>query len=242
MVGKHHLKQWILLFFYLLLFGVPLLNANANTNNDFGVWGATLIQGRFSKKSKTGLDRWLWWAEAQGRLFQSGTRLGQTILRPAIGYKLSKDVSVWLGYGWIYTSPVGKDATNEHRIWQQVIWSHAFSWGKLISRTRLEQRFLVEGRDAGWRFRQFIKYASPTFWRRFYLSIWDEVFININGTDWGAKQGLGQNRIFVGLGVFFDPKLQHRFELGYLNQLIYREKGDLPINHLVSVNFFLRFL
>lgn len=158
-----------------------------------------------------------------------------------MGYKLSDQLSVWLGYAWVRTQAEGKDHTDEHRIWQQLSWNKGYSWGKIATRTRLEQRFLNIGDDTGWRFRQFLKYTHPLFTERVYLSLWDEVFVNFNNTDWGANSGFGQNRMFAGFGVFIDPQKHYRFELGYLNQFASLQNRDDLMNHLISGSLFIRY-
>ncbi len=215
-------------------------NTFANLNEDFSVWGAIQAQGSFLD-IETKQNRWLWWLEGQGRFSNDASRLGQSIIRPGIGYQLSENISIWSGYAWIFSSPTGKEETNEHRIWQQLSWKHKYSWGKTSTRTRLEQRFLNNGNDVGWRYRQLIKYTHPISSTRYYLSIWDEVFININTTDWGANSGFGQNRFFAGVGIFIDPDRQHRLEIGYLNQFIHRNKNTDQMNHIISISLALSF-
>ncbi len=224
----------------ILLSGLPWSNASADANNDFGVWGAVQAQGSIASP-ESNKNKWLWWMEGQGHLFNDASRLGQSIIRPGIGYQLSDNVSIWTGYAWVYSSPLGRDETDEHRIWQQLSWGDTYSWGSLATRTRLEQRFLSSGDDVGWRYRQLLKYTYPIFSDRVYLSVWDEIFININSTDWGANNGFGQNRVFAGIGAFIDPKRQYRFELGYLNQFVYLEKSTDQMGHIISASMSMRF-
>ena len=224
---------WILAIF-------PGMNALADNVDDFGVWGAVQGQGSFTH-SDSEVSKWQWWMEGQARWFDNASGLGQSIIRPGVGYKLSDQVSIWLGYAWVRTSPSEKKHTDEHRVWQQLSWSNAYSWGSLSTRTRLEQRFLNNGDDTGWRFRQFLKYTHPLVTERVYLSLWDEVFVNFNNTDWGASSGFGQNRMFAGFGVFIDSKKHYRFELGYLNQFVsLHDQNDL-MNHLISGSLFIRY-
>ncbi len=238
---NNNFSKFILALACFLLAGLawaPI--ASADTDNDFGAWGAVQAQGSFVN-SELEQNRWLWWMEGQVRLFNDASRFGQSIIRPGVGYKLSDHISIWSGYAWIYTSPLGKDDIDEHRIWQQLSWGDAYSWGNLATRTRLEQRFVSSGNDTGWRFRQLLKYTHPIISNRVYLSVWDEVFVNINNTDWGANSGFGQNRAFAGIGIFIDPKHQYRFEFGYLNQFINREKSTNQMNHVISASLFIRY-
>jgi len=215
-------------------------NAIADSVDDFGIWGAIQGQGSFTHASPEA-SKWQWWMEGQARWFNDASKLGQSIIRPGVGYKLSDQVSVWLGYAWVRTSPSGQNHTDEHRIWQQLSWNKAYSWGGVSTRTRLEQRFLNTGNDTGWRFRQFLKYTHPLFTERVYLSLWDEIFVNFNNTDWGANSGFGQNRAFAGFGVFIDSEKHYRFELGYLNQFVSLENQDDLMNHLISASLFIRY-
>lgn len=179
--------------------------------------------------------------EGQVRYFNDAKRFGQSIVRPGIGYRIAENTIVWLGYAWVHDRPQGRSATDENRIWQQLSWKKPFSWGNVFTRTRTEQRFLSSGVDVGWRFRQFVKYTHPLGFDPLYLSVWDEVFVNINSTDWGARSGFDQNRGFMGIGVFVDPEKHFRIELGYLNQLINRRSGNDRMNHILSSNLFIRF-
>ena len=69
---------------------------------------------------------------------------------------------------------------------------------------------------------------------------WDEIFFHLNNTDWGARTGYNQNRVFVGIGR--EPRLtgRRRTEIGYLYQQInVPEDGADLSNHILSVNIFL---
>jgi hypothetical protein len=45
--------------------------------------------------------------------------------------------------------PFTKKPFDEHRIWQQLLWSDKFADITLTSRSRLEQRFIPTGSDVG---------------------------------------------------------------------------------------------
>ncbi len=112
---------------------------------------------------------------------------------------------------------------------------------RLQSRTHLEQRFLDTGSDTGWRFRQFVKLSRYLPNRtRMSLEIYDEMFLDLNGTDWGQRSGFSQNRLFIGLGVRLDERRRSRIEVGYLNQFLNRSRQD-RINQILSVNLFASF-
>ena len=70
---------------------------------------------------------------------------------------------------------------------------------------------------------------------------WDELFFNLNNTDWGADSGFAQNRFFGGVGWKFDTKGRIKAEAGYLNQFIDKMSGDDTMNHIFFVTLFLNF-
>lgn len=67
---------------------------------------------------------------------------------------------------------------------------------------------------------------------------WDEMFVHLNTTDWGAMQGFDQNRGFAGIGYRWQSHILT--EIGYLNQYINAVNTD-RMNHILSLNLFLDF-
>ena len=82
------------------------------------------------------------------------------------------------------------DRTDEHRIWEQATLTYRSNpdLGFLLqSRTRVEQRFSEAGSDIGHRVRQFVRFNwQPLQEFPLGLAMWDELFVGINRTDWGA--------------------------------------------------------
>lgn len=233
----------IIAFVGLLAFFLSTTSARAEAKEDEGLWLMLAAKGDLASISEE-LRDFRWWLDLQPRFFDRNEGLGQALVRPGIGHALSESVAGWLGYAWILTERNRGGHTQEHRIWQQLTWSPRMTGFDLSSRTRLEQRFLDSGDDAGWRFRQFLKTKVPvTAGSRLFLSIYDEVFVDLNGTDWGQRKGFAQNRFFLGLGwkigseeVQGTPSL----EVGYLNQFVDRRRVD-RMNHILSINLFLTF-
>ncbi|HMO14864.1 MAG TPA: DUF2490 domain-containing protein [Pirellulaceae bacterium] len=205
------------------------------TTNDAALWLAVFAQDNLGGEE----SRWKWWFDGHLRYLDDVGGLNQHIVRPGIGKKISDDLVFWGGYAWIHTSPITGDEFDEHRIWQQFTWSHKFDSTTILLRPRLEQRFVETGSDLGWRFRQLVRIQQPIHGHpRLSMIAWDEFFFHLNDTDWGARSGFDQNRVFLGLGVKQKPESRLRTEIGYLNQYI-----DLPTNadrsnHTLSINFF----
>lgn len=207
----------------------------AQTVQDSGTWLALFARGDVSRTDDCRLK---WWFDGHARFFEDSDGFGQSILRPGVGYALSDAATLWAGYGWIRTAPPASPAFDEHRVWQQITWSKDFDPARVGLRSRLEQRFLEIGSDTGWRFRQLVSWRRPLDRSRFTLVAWDEVFIHLNDTDWGATGGFDQNRLFLGFGFSCDPANPNRVEVGYMNQYVERDApGDLS-NHLVAINFY----
>lgn len=211
-------------------------SAQAQVVEDSGTWLALFANGDIESPHS---DRLQWWFDGHARFFDDSDGFGQSIIRPGIGYRFGESATIWAGYGWIRTSPGSALDFDEHRVWQQITGSEQIGHTSLGYRSRLEQRFLETGSDTGWRFRQLIAARRPIACApNLTLVAWDEVFIHMNDTDWGADSGFDQNRVFVGVGFQRHPASPFRVETGYLNQYIDRTTGLDLSNHLLSVNLY----
>ena len=212
--------------------------SGAQSVDDTGLWNALFAQGDFEAVGGKS-DRLKWWFDGHLRFLDDASGFNQSIVRPGIGWTLNERSTVWAGYGWIRTSPLSGFEFDEHRIWQQWTWSKKTGVWKFALRSRFEQRFVELGDDVGLRFRQFFRaqHNLPGL-PRMWLVCWDELFYNLNDTDWGAQSGVNQNRAFAGVGYQPSPNCRWRVEAGYLNQVIQVPFGSDRNNHILSLNFF----
>lgn len=233
--GSRHARRGLrsLLLLALLISGPP---AHTGTEEDGGLWLATLGQGALGTPAADGRG-FRWWLDLHARWRDGAGDLDTTIIRPAAGYALTPRVTLLAGYAYVVTHPANAGAAEEHRPWQQLTWTIPLEPVTLSSRTRLEQRFVEAGSEAGWRLRQFVRVTRPLGARR-YATAWDEAFLELNDTGWGQRAGLRQNRVFAGLGWYIDAPRKTAVEIGYLNQWIDRP-GDDGLNHILSVNLFI---
>ena len=220
----------------MLTSAVPV---HADTEQDRHTWGAIVATG--SLLSDDGPLRF--WLEGQSRFNDGSSRFNQGIARTALGYVVGPRTTLWGGYALIPTDPQGQpDNIVEHRVWQQLTWSRPapmvdFS---IATRTRLEQRFVEGADDTGVRFRQLVKLTRPLAGAgRYYLSLWEELFVHLNDTDWGADGGLDQNRAFGGLGIRFNDTASG--EIGYMNQYVNRRSRNDASNHTLSLTLLLTY-
>lgn len=197
---------------------------------DTQLWTALISNGPAKKNS-----RLLLWFDGHARYSDDISRLGVSILRPAIGYKISDRISVWSGYAYVVSRADGRDNIVDHRIWQQATYVIGQGeWGKLSGRTRFEQRFLNTGDDTGYRVRQFVRYSKPLD-LKWTFTAWNETFFALNDTDFGAEDGFDQNRTFVGANYVVSKRL--KLEGGYLLNQIRRPGRDGLTNHNISLSF-----
>ncbi len=166
--------------------------------------------------------RWFFYLEAQPRVGDSISRLERLILREAVGYNITNQLSVAVGYGWIpsfYNASYRSDFRNENRLWQQLLFKEE-RWGlQWQHRLRLEQRLIQDVAEASHRGRYFIKTSVPLGTNDslgmtdFGLTGFNELFFNFNGATRGPKGGFDRNRTFIGPYGVVGPA---RYEFGYL--------------------------
>ena len=189
---------------------------------------------------KLPVEKLHWYAELQPRMRNEGSEFDQVIIRPAAYYMLTDHSSVWLGYAHVVTDPAGRDSFHEHRLWQQYL--HNFSPIHTVavqSRTRVEQRWIENSDDTGYKLRQMIRLTTPSsLHQQLTWVAYDEYFINLNATDYGARKGFDQNRAFIGGNWTVNP--QTKLELGYLNQYVNNRRIDSQ-NHVLSLSLNLFF-
>lgn len=215
----------------------------ADDLSDFQTWGNITATGNFGfvNPDNPTLKKVLWWAEGQGRFGDNSTKFSQALIRPGLGYKINDTTSIWAGYAWAPTStPFVSVPFDEQRVWQQLLWSDKFSFGKVTARSRLEQRMAPRlGDDVAVRYRQLLKLAVPlTFAPGFSFIVQDEVFVGLNTNDWRARRGIDNNRFFTGIGYAINKNVTT--EVGYMNHYLIRRGANL-MDHILSANLFLNF-
>lgn len=207
--------------------------AHAQVREDGQIWFQAVAQGPVAGDL-------VYFAELQSRFSAHSTVLAQMLIRPAIGVKLTDGLAVYQGYASVRTPTTGGGETQEHRSFQQINWSLGRPAGvALSSRTRIEQRWLSNGGDLGWRLRQMVRGALPLGQGGKVSLIGSaEVFVALNDTDWGARGGFDRLRTFAGLELPLSGK--STIELGYLNQYAAAPAGPDRMDHVAAVNLMLR--
>lgn len=218
-----------------LLFATLALLASAPafaTDEDHQAWGAATATINAN-------DRLVIWLEGQVRASDDASRVGQTLIRPAIGIKLDPQTTAFVGYAYVFTDPEGPAESREHRLWQQLSFRIAGDGQGLTvtGRTRLEQRWMENGSGTGLRLRQQVRATAPLSGKVRAVA-WTEPFINLNSTSWGQRYGIDRWRNFAGVSVPLSSNLT--LEPGYLNQYVVR-RGTDAMQHIASVTLNARF-
>ena len=90
---------------------------------------------------------------------------------------------------------------------------------------------MEDASDTAHRLRQMLRVTRPFASNpAVSLVMWDEVMFNFNDTDWGARSGFDQNRLFLGASWQVN---RAKIEVGYINQYINASKIDKE-NHVLS--------
>jgi hypothetical protein len=220
---------WKSLSFLVLSLPAPQLQAL-----DDQVWFALSANGPMKEDS-----RLLLWFDSHARYRDGVSDLGLTIIRPGIGWRLTDSTTAWAGYARVVGRRDNGPNVEEDRAWEQFTYPFVdLLGGSLTGRTRLEQRYIDSADDTGHRLRQSVRWTRPIGTSDWTWIAANEVFINLNDTDFGADTGYAQNRAYAGLGWKPVPGLG--FEFTYLNNHIDNPFGDNAKNNNFTVSMSLR--
>ncbi len=161
------------------------------------------------------------------------------LLEGGVGYKLPTETSFWFGYRWIGNNPYN-DFFTENRLFQQIIWEKKLNKPKrMIFRSRLEEIQRVNQGQISARFRQRIalEWENLSYFNKIFPFIYEEIFLQLNKTNYTSQNVLDQNRIFLGFNFRFSKNAW--WEIGYINQIIMHTpiNNQNQMNHIVSLTY-----
>ncbi len=216
-----------LIAFLILATLISCKNAIAETIEDGRYWFSLYSQGPLPK------ENFYWSLDIHPRWREEGRNFDTLILRPSLIYKITPKTSIWTGYDTINNHPAGQSSFQENRLWEQVMHQfEPFGALTLTVRTRFEQRDREDYSDIAHRLRQMVRATTPSsLHQQLSWVIWDELFINLNQTDWGVMRGTDQNRLFLGANWKIDEL--SNLEVGYINQYVNGKTIDRE-NHIIS--------
>lgn len=173
----------------------------------------------------SGSKRWNGFGEIQARSNDLFRQYFYNELKGGIGYELSPTFTFSLAGGRYATYDHNDLSTGpqiiELRLWQQLVINQLLNRVKFEHRYRNEQRW-SDFRDGSRSYRNRIRYRLNTFVpinnrtitdRTFFLSIYDEIFLNPKGPFFE------RNRLYAGLG--YQVNKLFTLQTGLVNQLNY---------------------
>lgn len=199
----------------------------ALARDDAQVWGAGTVNvdlgGGFRASSETVLRV----SDNRGGLYEIEENL-------MVGYKASKQVTLWLGYTHNPQYDHGDFTRMEHRFRQQVNFDKFAAIGKLrlSGRLRLEQRWRETQGGPAWRLRPFVKASLPVA-GKVNLVASHESFVDLNTNAFQRVGGEERMRNSVGLNAPLSKRVS--LEAGYLLQHGFVRGGPDNHDHVFSV-------
>ena len=178
------------------------------------------------------------WAEVNPRFGDDMSEIHQLLLRPALGYQIRPNLSIWQGYAWI--TNYEPRFSDEHRLYQQLSYRLGFTNVNFSSRTRMEERFIRNTRGVALRAREFLRANFPLDeHKKWAFVLYDEVFVTLNTIRNGPRAGFDQNRLFVGINRKINPHLS--VDVGYQNQIINTRGPRFAdvMNHILLIQWFI---
>ena len=218
----------------ITLFACFILSQNlvkAQNINQHSAWAAFIYSQKISPK--TGLH-----FDFQLRSADEVAYVRNILIRPGFTYFIDDTKNATLGYALILTNQPGENNNlAESRIWEQFIYNQKIGKIPIAHRFRLEQRFIDQNignhlfsQRLRYFFRSVIpleKQKSEVFSNGLFVSLQNEVFLNLQNKDKINNNYFDQNRAYTSLGYRLSKKAD--VELGYLNQYIKgRQANNTP--------------
>lgn len=201
--------------------------------DDLQTWQVVTLKGHLT-------DRVLGYVDVQSNTdlqdaSDTDRHYSQLLIRPALGYQVTKDLSIWQGYGW--TPSFQPKFKNENILFQQAILEHHFSRLTVSNRSRLEENFIPGAGNTPLRFRNLTRFTYPLGKSKWSLVAYDELFINLNNAQNLAtpRSGIDQNWAFMGLNRKVNDHLN--IDAGYLGDYVnHRGPGAIDRwNHVLML-------
>lgn len=152
----------------------------------------------------------------------------QFYLQPSVVYIHSPQVNFGASYTYQRNNPFNSNYVNEHRLWEQIIFSFPVSAALQTNRIRFEERFIQNRDKRKYPFSTRIRYQAglnlPLRGRsldvhEFYFNVYNEFYFSLTGL---KNATWSENWSYSGVGYAISKK--SRFETGYLLQILVRNK------------------
>ncbi|MEO8400787.1 MAG: DUF2490 domain-containing protein [Gammaproteobacteria bacterium] len=216
----------------IIIFFTPMQKASALEQND-KLWLGVDVQKPLSSNKK-----WLYLLYAQTRLINQNHAWQTTLFEGGVGYVISPNQTLWLGYRWSGINPYN-GFSEENRLWQQLSWRlKENNRYRIFSRTRLEESTLSTQSQLSYRLRQRVSLELlANHIAKLFPLLYDEAFFQLNKTQYTSHQLFSQNRLFLGFKLY--TQATTFWEIGYINQYQWHTPSSTQnqMNHIISFNY-----
>jgi hypothetical protein len=192
------------------------------------LWSSNIVIGSVVENSN-----FKYYFQTDLRFINSPYVFNQWFLLGGFGYQFQPGLILFAGYGWILDKSFTGDVNHERRLWQQLNWSKDMPSFNINSRTRAEEIINTVDSGIAYRIRERLWFRIP-FKKDspYFLSIFDEIFLNLNHPRWVSPYLFSQNRAFLGIGRNFSKSVM--LDVGYLNQFVHARENQL--NNVIFLN------
>jgi hypothetical protein len=223
------ISKRIFLFIFSFLTVAPALALEQHEK----LWTAFYIQKAVAPNSP-----WQYLLFSQLRLYNEHYPIETVFIEGAGGYRLNQQNTIWLGYRYSEHHPQHRPFHSDI-IYQQHIWNVGIGEsGRRMLRSRLQEvkrsnqtqwSYLLRERLYGEFFKMYAGFINPV--------IHDEVFFQLNKTNYTSHQLISQNRLFLGANFYVAP--EKFWEIGYMNQYQFSTPANPQniLSHILSVTY-----
>ncbi len=217
----------ILMFLFrsimVLLLLWPLCGITAQHSEK--LWSLLTLNGDYGKV--------VYYVEPQLRLVYQNNLFQQFLTNAGLGYKVASNWQVWFGETFSADSQDTLASNlDEYRLWQQVIWKKQLPRLAIITRTRFEERKSLFFSEWGYRLRHRTLLNIPVA-NHISLVAYNEMFLNMNKTNWIITDRFDQNRAYLGIEQRLSKNTY--FGVGYVNQFLSTPR--IQFNNVVALNW-----
>lgn len=232
------MHKYALALLFALLSGASVPASANDIQDDWGMWFSNTFQTDF------GGSPYLAFMELAPRTKHDNSEFRQVIVRPLLGYKVTRKLQLWIGYTWQGEYDKQNDfelATND--LMEQLQWiDNLTPQLNFQYRLRLEQRVFAAEAATGHRMRHRFRFVYTLPGSKTYLIAVDELFVYFNSLnnsrlEHSVQSGINQNRSYVGIGYKLTPQLN--IDTGYQLQYVNNFGAPDGANHiwLTNINF-----
>lgn len=182
--------------------------------------------------------KWISFLFSQLRMINKSHPLQTGLIEGGLGYRFFQNDSAWVGYRWSAFNP-NNGFFQENQFFQQIISQRRMSDAKrFIIRSRLEEVARGNQSQIAIRFRERVGLEiNRSFFIHALPFIYDEVFFQLNKTNYTSNKLITQNRLFLGINAYITK--HSWWEIGYINQFEMHTPltNENQMNHILSVNY-----